>query len=128
MRLVKTRSVALLSGITLMFAWGCGEGGDAAPPEPSSTTEANVSGTVKVRGKLVKNGVVEFDASNANRHTPARKAAIDKEGHYTIKTFVGPNNVVVYSKETIGDSNLQSGVTFEVKEGDNAFDIALPAQ
>jgi hypothetical protein len=128
MRFLMTRSAALVFGLALVMTWGCGQGGEAPPPAPSSTTEANVSGTVKVRGNLVKNGVVEFDASNPNRHTPPRKAAIDKDGHYTIKTPIGPNNVVVYARETVGDSSLQSGVGVDVKEGDNTADIVLPPQ
>jgi hypothetical protein len=132
MRCVTTRSAALVFSLALalvmVLTWGCGEPGEAPPPAPSSTTEANVSGTVKVRGKLVKNGSVEFDASNPNRHTPPRKANIDKDGHYTIKTLIGPNNVLVYSRETVGDSNLQSGVGVDVKEGDNTFDVILPPQ
>jgi len=126
MRPVTTRPVALLSGLALSLTWGCGEGGDPAPAAPSTTREANVAGTVKVRGRLVKNGVVEFDASNPNRHTPPRKAGIDKDGHYTIKTPIGPNHVVVYSKQTVGDSSLQSGVDVDVKDGDNTFDVVLP--
>jgi hypothetical protein len=128
MRFITTRSAALVSGLALVITLGCGEGGEAPPAAPSSTTEASVSGTVKVRGKLVTNGTVEFDASNPNRHTPPRKAAIDKDGHYTIKTPIGPNNVVVYSRETVGDSNFQSGVGVDVKEGDNTADIVLPPQ
>jgi hypothetical protein len=128
MRFVTTRSSALVFGLALVMTWGCGEGGEAPPPAPSSTTEASVSGTVKVRGKLVNNGAVEFDASNPNRQTPARKASIDKDGHYTIKTPIGPNNVVVYSRETVGDSSLQSGVGVDVKEGNNTADIVLPPQ
>jgi hypothetical protein len=107
---------------------GPGCNGAAVNPEATgSMTEASVKGTVKVRGKLVNNGEVVFDPANINRPTAAaRKAPIGKDGTYTIKTLVGPNNVTVNSRETLGDSNLQSGERYTVNEGEGTLDIVLP--
>jgi hypothetical protein len=126
MRLRHSRFLALLPGCALAIGLGC-SGTSVNPEATSSTTEANVQGTVKVRGKLVTKGEVVFDPANLNRPTAAvRKAPISKEGKYSIKTLVGPNTVTVDSRETLGDSSLQSGDRYVVQSGENTFDIVLP--
>src|SRR5262245_5524213 len=103
------RYLRLLTACALAVGAGC-SGAAVNPEATGSTTEANAKGTVKVRGKLVTNGEVVFDPANLNRPTaPVRTAPISKDGTYTIKTLIGPNNVTVNSRETLGDSNLQSG-------------------
>lgn len=124
MREVHRRLFGLLAGCGLTLAGGCG---GATAPATSSSTETEVHGTVKVRGKTVDNGYVEFDPTNINRPKAAIvKANIGKDGHYSAKTLVGPNNVTVQSRETQGDSSLQGSVFLDAKSGDNPFDIEVP--
>jgi hypothetical protein len=126
MRLMNSKLLAPLCPCALAVVLGC-SGAKIDPEVTGSTAEANVQGTVKVRGKLVTNGEVMFDPANINRPTAAvHKAPIGKDGKYSIKALVGPNTVTVGSKETLGDSTLQSGDRFVVRDGENTFDVVLP--
>lgn len=125
MRERSRKLLGLLAGCGLTLAGGCG--GGATAPANSSTAETSVHGTVKVRGKAIDNGYLEFDPTNINRPTaPIAKAEIGKDGRYTAKTLVGPNNVTVQSRETRGDSTLQSPVFLDAQAGENTLDIELP--
>jgi hypothetical protein len=123
MRSLTKQVTGVLSSTALVVAWGCGGG---VPSADKSTSEANVTGTVKIHGKAVNNGHVIFDANNISRKVELRKGEIDKEGHYSLKAFTGSNNVTVESKETKGDSNLQNPKNIEVQSGDATVDIDLP--
>src|SRR3954451_18435791 len=123
MRLMNSRFLAPLCPCALAVVLGCSSA-KIDPEVTGSTAEANVQGTVKVQGKLVTNGEVMFDPANINRPTaPVRKAPIGKDGKYSIKALVGPNTVTVDSKETLGDSPLQSGNHFVVRDGENTFNV-----
>jgi len=95
---------------------------DERPSVSSSTTEATVSGTVKVRNKLATKGTIRFDPSNYIRKMEkAREAPVGKDGTYSIKTLVG-ENVVIYSGMPY-DRSL-----FEVKEGENTYNVEVPVK
>jgi hypothetical protein len=83
--------------------WVAGAGCNAfAPGLSSSTEEATVTGTVRVRGKPVTNGEITFRSSNVNRRgAPTKNAPIGKDGRYTITTLVGENFVMVVCKGTV---------------------------
>lgn len=120
--------VALVMGM-LIAPWGC-DGGGGAPPVESSLAEAKVRGTVKARGKLVTNGEVSFNPANAARKdVPTRSAPISKDGTYEITTLVGRNAVRIAGPTVAKDPQLgYAGLTYEVKAGDNTYDIDLPAK
>jgi hypothetical protein len=98
----------------------------------SSTHEATVSGTVRVRGKPVTNGEITFRSSNGNRRTaPGKNAPIGTDGRYTITTLVGENSVMVVCKELFKRENqmlldLEDGQMVKVGPGHNSIDIDLP--
>jgi hypothetical protein len=126
MRLMNSRFLAPVWPCALAVVLGC-SGTKVNPEATGSTAEATVQGTVKVRGKLVTKGEVVFDPANINRPTaPVHKAPIGKDGKYSLKTLVGPNTVTVESKETLGDSTLQTGDQYIVQAGENTFNVVLP--
>jgi hypothetical protein len=113
--------------------WVAGAGCNAfAPGLSSSTEEATVTGTVRVRGKPVTNGEITFRSSNVNRRgAPTKNAPIGKDGRYTITTLVGENFVMVVCKELFKRENqmlldLEDGQTVKVGPGENTIDIDLP--
>jgi hypothetical protein len=118
------RSAALAAW--LLASSGCGLGGPAATA-PSSGEEATVRGKVTIKGVTAKGGRIYFDPSNASRQTaPVASAEIGKDGTYTLKTWVGENRVNVETPETRKDPNLSVPQPFDVKGGDNTFDVKLP--
>ena len=70
-------------------------GCSASPDRESSLDDATVTGTVKVRGKLLEGGELHFHAVNPNRRVDRRNAAIGKDGTFTVKTYIGRNLVTV---------------------------------
>jgi hypothetical protein len=71
-----------------------------APPVESSMEEANVTGTVRVRGRPVNNVTVRFHAANYRRTGAIdREAPITKDGTYSIKAYIGENQVEVSCRE-----------------------------
>ena len=123
-----SRSLPVRIGVAAIATafWGC----SAAPDRESSTDEATVTGTVKVRGKLLAGGELNFNAVNPNRKVDVRKAAIGKDGTYTAKAFVGLNTVTVFppkprnkqeGKDFFGVNYEEKSIT--VKPGENSADL-----
>jgi len=117
-------------GLLLASACACAlalGGGCDAPKATSSSTEATVHGTVKVKGKLADSGQVSFNPANINRKdAPTVTAEISKDGTYTIKTLVGGNLVTVTTPETKKDPVLQyNRVQYNAAAGDNTYDIEV---
>jgi hypothetical protein len=100
---------------------------ERAPPAASSE-EANVKGRVTIRGKPATGGEISFDPANTKRPNEiARRAAIGKDGTYTVKTLVGNNAVRISFPGMERDRELGSAEqSFEVKPGENQFDFQLP--
>jgi hypothetical protein len=105
-------------------------GCSAAPDRESSTEEATLTGTVKVRGNLLTGGELNFNAVNPNRKVEVRKATIGKDGTYTAKVYIGLNTVTVFppkprnkkeGKEFFGVNYEEKSVT--VKSGENTADL-----
>jgi hypothetical protein len=115
------------SALVLLAALsGC----SAAPDRESSTEEATVTGTVKVRGKLLEGGELNFNAVNPNRRVDTRKAAINKDGTYTAKAYIGLNMVTVFPPKARNKKEDKAffGVNYEersvtVKSGENSADL-----
>lgn len=106
---------------------GC-QGG--TPAVETSKTEATVRGQVIVRGKPASGGQVWFDPANYRRKDVAAVSAeVTKEGTYEITTLIGENSVRYEGPAVARDRELD-GVAqgYVVKEGDNEFDIVLPAE
>ncbi|GEM_PF-5737491 len=118
---MQTRVVWILTAALPLVCVGCGGGSGAAP------VEATVSGTVTVNGKLATNGEVTFDASSQRLpNETAHAAPIGADGTYKIKATVGPNIVRVAGSLVDQYRGLgYDSLDFEVKPGDNTFDIAL---
>jgi len=105
-------------------------GCSAAPDRESSLEEGTVKGTVKVRGKLLEGGELNFNAVNPNRRVDARKAAIAKDGTYTAKAYVGLNIVTVFPPKPRNKQQGKEffGVNYEersvnVQSGENTADL-----
>jgi hypothetical protein len=84
-------------------------GCSAAPDRESSLDEATVTGTVKVRGKLLAGGELNFNAVNPNRKVETRKATIGTDGAYSAKVYLGQNTVTVFPPKP---RNKQEGKEF----------------
>jgi hypothetical protein len=101
-----------------------------APPVESSMEEANVKGTVRVRGKPVNNGTIRFHAANIRRPGATdRTARIERDGTYTTNAFIGPNEVEVTCKELNAPQLRQfrdENPSVLVKSGENTIDIDFP--
>jgi hypothetical protein len=69
---------------------GCGDG---KPWVETKLKECTVSGTVSVKGKPASGGTILFNPSNSGRIVPTRTAQIGPDGSYTIKTYIGVNQV-----------------------------------
>jgi hypothetical protein len=110
----------------LVAPWGCDGGG--APSVESSRTEAKVHGSVKARGKSLTSGEVVFNPANSARpDAPSRTAPIGKDGTYEVTTLVGLNSVRVAGPPLEKDPQLgYAALRYDVKSGDNTFDVELP--
>ena len=118
LRIAMTTQLIVLSGCS------------AAPDRESSLEDASVKGTVKVRGKLLEGGELNFNAVNPNRKVDVRKAAIGKDGTYTAKTYVGLNIVTVFPPKPRNKQQGKEffGVNYEEKSvnvtaGENQADL-----
>ena len=114
----------------LAFCLAVFVGCSAAPDRESSTDDAVVKGTVKVRGKLLEGGELNFNAVNPNRRVDVRKAPIAKDGTYTAKAYLGLNTVTVtppkprnkqQGKEFFGVNYEEKSVIVEA--GENTADL-----
>lgn len=109
-----------------LWTAGCG----SEPPSASSSTEeATVKGTVRVRGKPVTNGIITFRASNINRpDVQAKEFPIGKDGTYTATTLVGANFVDVTAKELSQPKNrmfIENEQMVTINAGENTLDVSL---
>jgi hypothetical protein len=111
--------------VAAMTGAGCGGG---VPAVSTSKTEAAVHGKVIVRGKPVAKGLVWFDPANYRRKdVAARSAEVAKDGTYSITTLIGENSVRYEGPATGGSRELDGAIQgFDVKEGENQFDLVLP--
>ncbi len=115
----------MVATVALALMAGCE---DSKPSVDTSTAEGTVKGTVTVSGKLASKGEVQFDPANYKRKdVSARHAPIQEDGTYTIKTLTGENRVTASTpemqKKTAG---LYQQFTFDVKSGENKYDIVIP--
>jgi hypothetical protein len=119
------RLTGLVAAGLLVIIWGCGDG---RPSVDTSTAEATVKGTVKVRGKPATGGTIHFDPSNVKRKTEAvRSAPIGKDGSYTVKTLVGMNQITFTGPAFDKDRQLQdASVPYDVQSGEQTLNIELP--
>jgi hypothetical protein len=119
------RQIGQLSMILLIvpFCQGCDEG---KPHVDTSKNEATVSGTVKIRGKPAEGGTILFNGSNSERIVEHRTAPIGKDGTYTVKTYVGLNQVTFGGE--VAAENRAIGLIHEAAEvqpGENHADFDL---
>ena len=112
----------------LLAASGC----DSRPAVESSTTEeGTVHGRITLDGKPVNSGQIVFNPANYQRKmVAARSASIADGGTYTVTTLTGSNSVMVMPQAEPGRKKKTETipsrmVPFEVKPGDNSFDIEL---
>ena len=105
-------------------AWGCSD----RPAVVSSTTEAKVTGTVKVNGKPMTSGTVTLDPSNyARANADARIGEIKSNGTYEVTTLVGKNAVRVAGPEITKNPGLgYANETIDVPASGMTHDIVLP--
>jgi hypothetical protein len=125
-----SRGLTLAASATLLLAAvGC----DGRPAVNSSTEEeGTVHGRVTVDGKPVTAGEVVFNPANHLRKMAAlRSAPIGADGTYTVTTLTGSNSVMI-APEADPRARKKAGtvpskmIPFEVKPGDNTFNIELP--
>jgi hypothetical protein len=128
---VKRRRAQVLGGLVGFTAlvsalWGCGR----SPLVERSREEAAVTGTVKMRGKLVDGGVVHFNASNPTRKVETRDAAVGKDGTYVVKAYIGLNIVTLTPPQARSKAQDKAffGVGYDerpvyVKSGENTADL-----
>jgi hypothetical protein len=117
----------MIAGALITTLWaGCGEGG---PSVSSSTEKAKVHGTVTYKGQTLMKGTVTFDPSNkARKMAPMVTGDIKPDGTYTVETLVGLNSISISTPQTDKDMSLQGSLfNYEVKSGDNTFDILIPS-
>ena len=105
-------------------AWGCSD----RPSVVSSTTEAKVTGTVKVNGKPMTSGTVTLDPSNyARENAGQRTGAIKSDGTYEVTTLVGKNGVRVAGPEITQNPGLgYANESIDVPSAGMTHDIVLP--
>jgi hypothetical protein len=130
MKIRKRGSCALAGRIGLAVLLTVLAGCSAASDRESSLEEATVTGTVKVRGKLLDGGELNFNAVNPNRRVDMRKAAIGKDGTFTAKAYIGQNMVTVtppkprtkqQAKDFFGVNYEEKSIT--VKAGENTENL-----
>ncbi|MHC5542770.1 hypothetical protein ACYOEI_31480 [Singulisphaera rosea] len=123
------RQILIMALSATSLAGGCSF--SDAPPISGSTTEVNLKGTVRVRGKAVTNGIVSFRTANINRpNAPLNEAPIGKDGTYSIKTLEGENFVEVSCKELFTAKNrilAENEQMIIIKPGESTLDIDIPA-
>lgn len=114
----------LVFPVAIVLGGGC----DGGPPVETSNTEATVRGQVVLRGKPAKGGRIWFDPANYRRKDAvARDAEVAEDGTYEITTLIGENSVRYEGAATLKDRELDGAIKgFDVKDGDNQFDLTLP--
>jgi hypothetical protein len=125
---MRQRDLAGCVAVALVFAaQGCGFN-SGAPAVSSTMEEADVKGTVSVRGRAVNNGTVTFHSANIRRATRDRSAPIQADGSYSIKAYQGQNNVIVNCNELRSAQNRQFRefeLDVDVQPGSNTIDIEI---
>ncbi len=113
-----------LTAATLASAAGCG----SKPAVDASTTEAKVSGSVKIHGKPMTSGEVAFDPANYQRKdAQVRTAKLKPDGTYEVTTLTGLNTISITGPAITKEPELAyAGTTLDVKPGTNSLDIELP--
>ncbi len=124
MRYARSWVTLALASTLLIAAWGCSD----TPSVDTTTAEAKVSGTVRVRGKPMAGGEISFDPSNIQRKDEKRRiATIGSDGSYSVTTLQGRNSARISGPMIKKEPQLAYGMhTIDVKPGDNTFDIDLP--
>ncbi|MFO0887618.1 MAG: hypothetical protein U0790_00580 [Isosphaeraceae bacterium] len=118
-----------LAGLAWILAVSAGTGCESRPSVESSTAEAQVKGTVYVKGVPVKKGKVVFDPANYKRKdAQARTATINPDGTYELKTLVGQNEIRVESPEATKANATYERITVDVPSGGMTQDIKLPRE
>jgi hypothetical protein len=114
--------VGLVAGFVLITTGGCGDG---TPSVSSSREEADVKGTVTIRGKPANRGEVVFDPSNIHRRDAGLASAkIGPDGRYSLKTLVGENAVRVRGPEVDKDRSLDTNqLNVVIKSGANTVPV-----
>ena len=113
----------VVAGCLLCFV-GCSD----TPTVDTSTTEATVKGVVTIDGVKVKSGELSFDPSNMERTANKRNTTI-QDGAYEIKTLTGRNTIHITGTIAKQKPLLQQQIqSFDVKEGENTFDMEFTAK
>jgi hypothetical protein len=122
---LRRRDAFLLAAtfVALAMLAGCGDG---KPYTDTSLNEVTVTGIVTAKGEPVTAGTIVFNPSNSGRKVPVKTATIGPDGHYTIKTYTGDNQV------SYGDAVAKKypGVGLRkdyasVQSGENKFDFDI---
>ena len=124
MRSNRRQWASVAASAIAVAAWaGCD-----SPGISSSMTEATVSGVVTVIGKPATGGQISFNPANAARKdAPSTTAEIGKDGHYTAKTLVGRNMVILLMPQLGRTADvLGARKAIEVNPGENTCDIDVP--
>lgn len=113
--------------VASLLMLGAGTGcGDGTPSVDTSTTEAVVSGTVKVRGTPATGGEILFNPSNHLRIVPVKSAPIGPDGSFKITTFTGGNEVSFRGEVATRNSGVGLVKEYvEVQSGENSVDFDL---
>jgi hypothetical protein len=120
------RPIGLPLLAAVLFCFGCG--GSLGNSEASSSrTVASVKGKVIFKGKPLAKAEIRFNSANINRKSAATATAtIGDDGSYEVSTLVGHNIVTLGGRALGKNTRLQYTVkSFEVKEGENTFDVLL---
>jgi hypothetical protein len=114
--------VRLVTCLVVVACWGCG---GQAPSVSSSTDEADVKGTVTIKGKPATGGEIAFDPSNIHRKdVRLYTTKIGSDGTYALKTLVGENAVRVSGPQIARDPTLATNqVNVDVKSGENTIPV-----
>lgn len=128
------RGRVLLTGLLLMSMVSCG------PPPPPKREYADVTGTVTYQGEPLEAGIVMFQPAVG----AIVSADIQPDGTYSLKGVIGPNTVMIVSREEappispdpetrVEPKSLiptvygtpESGLKFDIEPGDNQADFDL---
>jgi hypothetical protein len=116
--------IALCAATVASVAWGCNGKTTPVTAVPTSNEEATVTGSVTIKGNKATSGTITFDPMRDN--VAPRSSPIDKNGTYSIKTLVGPNEVVVTAPEFNSREADAMKASFNVAPGSNTYVIVLP--
>jgi hypothetical protein len=112
------RFVVGLATLALTVLWGCSGG----VPPATLTTRATAKGTVKVKGKLIKGGLVGFSPKVGNdSRTGPYEGVVEKDGSYIVGTYAGTNYVTIIPERKLNP--LAEEITVELKAGENTQNL-----